>query len=378
MELQDTVSSNRKIFGAVLGTGLFLVLLSVGISQASVFYLNSMVDPVNQDAEFPEQSFENLSEKIDREDKDFSIRDPKGTVLEKRLKLSGTGLIDVAVAGGNFFEALNSSKNTVEKLGRKKVSACKTSKVFHGEIVKCSRDIEYQPRFSKMYKGWFEIILFSGELDEVYRNKTARKTVLNYIKRADYYDSYLIPGGYQPKPIEAAYYSSRSGLHILGSSDKPLYVDGEKVNLTGDSFWQRANLNLSTGPHSLRRANFTMSLPVYENRLNSAIAEDGKLLIEGVEENSSRFFETATIEGTNRTIKLNLTENTSKVKAPEGLNSITYRKGNFSVKVRIEKASDKEIVRPMRGEAFGMSRKEYLEFRKLMKKFGFLFSDYSL
>ncbi|MFB6204209.1 MAG: hypothetical protein ABEJ75_01045 [Candidatus Nanohaloarchaea archaeon] len=340
-----------------IGAGLLFLVLLFYLSGAGLsLYINRMADPVNQDAEYPEAAFETFYEQNDLEKRISSPGEITGSRLEKRLKVAGRGLLDATLTGGYVSSALQANESLPDFQGSVSVVCSGLSSRVKGA---CKRDTKYPATFSVLYKGWLNLGKHLGAIDELYRNDTARQRFTNYTLRAEFYDSYLIPGGFQMKPVEAVYYSSDSGLNVIGSGHHPLYVDGEEVAYEKKATWIHAELNLSTGYHVIRRGNFSLRLPVHGGLPDYEMGDEFRLSAYGDQE---FYFDRVVLQGKNWSRETDLEGENVSVEVPKKPATATFVRDGFNVTVATR---DVEDSRPQHGEAFGMTEKEYRRFREI-------------
>jgi len=246
-------SSIRYLKILIFGIIGFLILF-YGLSHGFIIYADYLAHPINQEADYPKDAFQSLYDdhEVKGTNLKVSLKDVSGPKLEKRLRVSRSGLRDSAMVGGEVLAALQQSNGTsAEYTGRNIVLKCDSDQNRDDSLTSCKRDTPYPATFSTLYKGWLDLALAmeGGNIADIYRNKTARKSLTNYIKRAKFYDSYLMPQ-FEMKPLEAVYYTSNSGLYIIGQGDEPVYIDGKKVvydyiNTSKKANWRYIDVRLN-------------------------------------------------------------------------------------------------------------------------------------
>ncbi|MFB6181122.1 MAG: hypothetical protein ABEJ93_04550 [Candidatus Nanohalobium sp.] len=376
--LKEKATSRKYV--KIFSTGILTVLVMFfAVTQGLSFYVDSMVDPVNEDAVYPEKAFEPIYEKAEGPDPDEVVKaknhflkgglnDVSESTLEKRLTVSGMGLLDAALTAGpvsKAFQEVNRS-SLPQYRGRVIVIQCEESQMRDFSLIKC-RDLKYPAGFSAIYKGWMKRGMAVGTLENLVENRTARKKFNRYIKRATYYDSYLIED-FRFSPVEAVYYSSDSGLYLIGSGSRPVFVDGGKINVTEYGSIFHADISLSPGYHTVRRADSSVKLPVYGFRPEYEVYDNGTFEVEGYG-NRSVFFQKIVLNGDGWKKEVMLGRESVRTQVPGNVTEVKYVKGNFSL--TYEKPGSTSS-RPMGGEAFGMTKQEYQRFRWIMSKAGFL------
>lgn len=358
---------------------MFLILF-YGLSYGFIIYADYLADPINQEADYPENAFQSLYDDYEGKGTNLkvSLKDVSGSNIEKRLRVSSIGLMDSAMVGREVIAALQQSNRTsAEYTGRKIVLKCDSDQDYEDSLTSCKRDIPYPATFSTLYKGWLDLALAmeGGNIADIYRNETARKSLTNYIKRAKFYDSYLIPQ-FEMKPLEAVYYTSNSGLYIIGQGDEPVYIDGEKVvydytNTSKKADWRYIDVRLQPGYHKIRKDDFGVQMPVYGSKPKFAARSNRSFVIVG-SENKSAFFKRVVIEGENWSEEFEWTGDQIQTELPGKPNYVSFVRGNFSVTEAVNKGSVEEHKRTLNGEAFGMNEEEYGRFIWISKRFGFL------
>lgn len=221
------------------------------LPDLAVFYINNqVVDPVNTDAEFPSEEFEgtNLYGPEGQKLEPVEIMRSDSGRLEKRLKIAGAGLIDLRRSGSAVLEATRGPVSNPDRIG------INTSPEGCQQIAGCGKG--YSPAYSQIPGGWFSILTETGNMHEFYRNDTLREKFNDYAYRAEFYDSYLNPDGYEMREIEAAYYSSKSGVYVVGASDQPIQIDGMKVETETHGTLHHAEIALDSGSYTVRRRRF--------------------------------------------------------------------------------------------------------------------------
>ncbi|MFB6208021.1 MAG: hypothetical protein ABEJ69_01595 [Candidatus Nanohaloarchaea archaeon] len=351
-------STAKKTAVTVLSVALLVYALGTGTS----LYINRMADPVNQDAEYPGNAFQDFYARMHFSNREAlleqgSVKDIKGSRLEKRLTMAQVGLIDAAKTGEHVFTALQHNDSGMPELRGSVSVAC--SELSPRVRDACKRDTKYPATFSVLYKGWLNLGKQLGSIDELYRNDTARQKFTNYTVRAEFYDSYLIPGGFQMKPVEAAYYSSDSGLNVIGSGHHKLYVDGEEVEYEKKATWIHSDVKLSAGYHVVRRGNFSLRLPVHGGLPDYTMDDKFRLSAYGDQE---FYFNKVVLQGKNWSKEAVLEGKNISIKVPAPPETATFVRDGFNVTVATK---DVEDSRPQHGEAFGMTEKEYRHFRKI-------------
>ncbi len=357
----------KKVFLSLLG----LFMLMYGLSYGYMWYANSMAEPVNEDVYYPEAAFQPLYESYEEELPKERLKNLEGTRIEKRSKISNIALLDSAVIGGKVVDVLQGEDESTDLKyqGYATVNRCGSVGAEQDDY-EC-RNTSAPAAFSTMYKGWMLLAKYSGDLDTLYENQTVRKRFLDYVDRATFYDSYLLPD-YEMKPVEIVMYSSNSGLHIIGEDNSPVSVNGEKVNVTGSGDWSRANISLKPGYHTIRRDNFSIEMPVHGYKPNFGVASGEEFQIEGAE-NRSLYFRKAIIEGDNWSREVSLGENALELDLSGEPNQIRFVRGNFTVTEKVGSNSEDDI-RPLNGEALGMKKEEYQRFRWMSKRVGYILS----
>lgn len=354
----------------------FLILF-YGLSYGFIIYADYLADPINQEADYPDNAFQSLYDDYEVRGTNLKVglKDVSGSNLEKRLRVSSIGLMDSAMVGGEIIAALQQSNGTSTKyIGRNIVLKCGSDRDYEDSFTSCRRDTLYPATFSTLYKGWLDLALAmeGANIADIYRNETARKTLTNYIKRAKFYDSYLMPQ-FEMKPLEAVYYTSNSGLYIIGQGDEPVYIDGKKIvydyiNTSKKADWRYIDVRLQPGYHEIRKDGFSVQMPVYGSKPKFATRSNGSFVIVGFE-NKSAFFKGVVIEGENWSEEFEWTGDQIQPELPGKPNYVSFVRGNFSVTEAVNKGGVEEHKRTLNGEAFGMSEEEYDRFIWISKRF---------
>lgn len=375
----NRLPSIRYLNKLILGVVVF-VMLFYGLSYGFIIYADYLADPINQEADYPEDAFQSLYDgyEVKGTNLKVNLKDVSGSNLEKRLRVSSIGLMDSAMVGGEVIAALQQSNGTsAEYTGRKTVLKCDSDQDYQDSLTSCKRDTPYPATFSTLYKGWLDLALAmeGGNIADIYRNKTARKSLTNYIKRAKFYDSYLM-SQFEMKPLEAVYYTSNSGLYIIGQGDEPVYIDGKKVvydyiNTSKKANWRYIDVRLQPGYHEIRKDDFSVQMPVYGSKPKFAARSNRSFVIVG-SENKSAFFKKVVIEGENWSEDFEWKGDQIRPELPGKPNYVSFVRGNFSVTEAVNKGGVEEDKRTMNGEAFGMSEEEYDRFIWINKRFGSL------
>lgn len=370
-------SLDESFTAKILSLVLVLIAAVYGLSYGLNLYINNMSEPVNEDAHYPEEAFQQLYENYDPEKTrlpEGNLRNLSGSNLEKRLRISGIGLIDTARAGGEVIEAIQQDNSTKPKYsGRIEVSKC-NSESKKDSFTFCRENTSYPAGFSKTYKGWLILANSIGSIDVIQQNETINNEFSDFVERATFYDSYLVKG-FNQKPIESAHYSSKSGLYLVGSEGGPVYVDGEKIsseNVSNRGNFRNIDVKLEPGFHKIRKDDFSLRMPVYGFKPEFAERSNGTFVIEG-SENESVFFNKIVVEGNNWSREYNLTEDRIILEASKEPVYVSFVRGNFTVTEAVEERFA-EDERPLSGVSFGMSENEFEEFMWLNEKIS-IFTD---
>jgi hypothetical protein len=366
----ERVQSREFVLYSLAGlAGLAVLLYGAGIGLTA--YLNGMADPVNEEAELPGISFQSLFQKYGNNETEIpedGVKSLEGKRLEKRLHVAGTGLADSSATGEEVFSRFRGGNlSQPEYTGSVAVMNCGTSQSSQGLHYTCDRDTEYPATFTSVYKGWLGLATNMGVLNQLQDPET-RDTVSSYIERANFYDTYLVPG-FEMKPIETAFYSSDSGLYIVGSGDSEIKVNGEPVNATGPQNLRYIDKRLETGYHEISRGNYTVEMPVY-GYLPGFGRQANRYAFTG-SANRTLFFDKAVVEGDGWSREVQLGENRTSTDIPGQPRRVVFSKGNFTVPVSTG-YSDETDERPQSGEAFGMTKKEYSRFQWITSNLRFL------
>lgn len=372
---------NLRSLKVLSALGIGLVVLVFGFSFALNSYVNSLADPVNEDAPYSEEVFESLYSELNQSEtfgeqaqriSGRDLRNLSGGRLEKRLLVSGTGLVDLAVSGGDVFAAFPEDSDTPIVKGYTQVLRCPDDS-YESSRNRCIQS-EYPASFSRSNKGWMNLGLAMGGLNNLYGNETAMSSFENYVERSRFYDSYLMEG-FEMRPLESVYYSSDSGLYVLGEGDSSVYVDGEKLNGSKSRYIFHSNISLDTGYHNVSKGGFSVQLPVYGYRPEyDWDKENGELSIAGTE-NRSIFFDKAIVYGNNWSETLRLGKNLTSLETQDKIEKIEFVNENMSMNVTHGLNQFSKDERPQRGQAFGMSEEEYEKFQWISGKLGFALDD---
>lgn len=351
------------LLGVILVSGIFFY----GFSQGLIFYIDSMVSPVNEDSEYPTEAFERpYPGEKEGSSVDWQVKNLKGSSFEKRMKIGRIAIRDFGTSGKYVLKALQGKGTVSKRKGRIHVSSCVLDS-FQTSHEACKRETRYPGGFTLIYKGWLKGATQTGSLEKLYVNDTAREVLNRYTERSTYYDSYLNPNGFEMKPLEAVYYTDNSGLHIIGSGEEELYIDGEKVNTDRNGNWAVADVKLDSGYHELRRGNFSLQMPVYGFIPEWSVTEQ-KLKIASTPIARDNFFDSVHLLGLEDSIEVELDKGRQEVSIPDKPQALKFVKENFSVKFDANFESNSEM--PMNGEVFGMTEKEYKRFERISNFLG--------
>lgn len=354
---------------AVLLPILFIFLYGAGYGLS--WYANSLSDPVNEDANYPDEAFQTLYDDIDGKESDLmkkNMENLRGSNFQKRIEVSGNGLLDVAITGGQVIDSLQKSNSTRNiYTGNKKVTMCGNNTI-DSSYVKCRSNTTYPAAFSAIYKGWMDLALNNGNVRNINRNETTRKVFTDYIERARFYDSYLNTD-FKMRPIESVHYSSDSGLYLIGEGTEPIYVDGDKVSVddfngSGDGEIIHIDIELDPGYHTIRKNNFSLRVPVHGYKPNVGVNDEGQLYFD-LEENESSYFRRAIVQGSNfsKEIKLNNRDNI-EVNLSAKPRKVSFIRENFTITESVN-VTDREDSRPLKGEGLGMTKEEWRSFKQV-------------
>lgn len=352
----DIFSSKIPIASAAF---LLIAASAFLLPDLAVFYINNqMVDPVNTDAEFPSEEFEgtNLYGPEGQKLEPVEIMRSDSGSLEKRLKIAGTGLFDTAEAGSEVFEVAGDFGKDPEYLGTNtSPEGCK-------QPYGCENG--YPNVFSDMYTLWLSQLTERGNIGDLYDKDSAREEFIDFTRRAEFYDSYLDPDGYEMREIEAAYYSSKSGLFVVGSGNSTLSVDGEKIKTETEGALHHSQIELETGIYKVRRGDSDLELAVHPKIRDFMVEEEEVLVLEAVKETRYREIEVY-YEDEIRDFDLNRSE----ISIPLGDEP---QRLSFVGDIEVNRSLDEEEpeYEPIDKLASGMSREEYRRFRSVAELLG--------
>lgn len=290
-----------------------LVVLASAIlqiwSSQTVDQINSMSRDLN-DAERPEKAYDAfIDHVVDANTTDTERsrieRKAEGDTLTSRLKFSGKMLLDIAIAGGYVFEALEGNASNTSKTGSY-LAHCKI-KDFRGSRCGTQKNV---PVATLTAAGWMELGKTMGGLESLWENETAVKHFNNYIERAEYYDSRLRKGGFELKPVEMAFYTDR-GLYMIGSLEENITIDNRTVDTQVKGNLLYADTDLDVGTYRIEADSQTFDLKIVPKIPDYGVSED-RFLIEGDQQ-----YTRAILNGTKGVKTIELEPNkTSKVQYP--------------------------------------------------------------
>jgi hypothetical protein len=360
----------RPVKILIILSGLF-VLASTAIhlwSGHAVNEINSMSRDLN-DAERPNKAYSNFIDHVvdvntTEKEKARIQKKLEGETLASRLRFSEKMMLDVAIAGGYFFDALQGNNSNISKEAR--------------YYVRCSKSPDYQkscekeknlPIATMIAAGWMEFGADIGGLKAFWSNETAVKEFNNYIERAEYYDQRLRKGGYELRPVESAFYTDR-GLFMIGSLKENLTIDNKTVRPKRKGKLMYADLELGADVYRVEASSQAFDLKVV-HEVPDLATHKGKFMVEVDEGRYSR----AVLNSSNGTefleLEANRTMETTKIPSDtyveEGKfeNSTRYRpftvkliSPEVNVTLREGKPEEKSLDQ-YDLYAYGMSEEEY-------------------
>jgi hypothetical protein len=369
----------RPVKILIILSGLF-VLTSTTIhlwSWHSVNEINSMSRDLN-DAERPEKAYSNLMDDVvdantTEKEKARIQKKLEGETLASRLRFSGKMMLDVAIAGGYFFDAVQGNNSKISKEARYYVRCTKAP--YYQKSCENEKNL---PIATTMAAGWMELGTNIGGLKAFWNNETAVKKFNNYIERAEYYDQRLRKGGYETRPVEMAYYTNR-GLFMVGNFEGNLTVGNDTVNPERKGKLMYADLELEPGVYRVKASSQAFDLKVV-HEVPDLATNEGKFMIE-VEEGR---YSDAVLNGSKGTEVLQLEANRT-METPEIPSETYVEEGIFENSTRYRPYTVKLIspevnVTLMEGKpedkgidqyylyAYGMSEKEYRKTQEIFDK----------
>lgn len=340
---------------------VFAAVFLVASFSGYTWYLNNVIsDPLNEDAEFPKESFDILWNEMDVEQSEKlgerNLKDIEKPRFTKRLLIGGTGMLDFAIVGGKFFGAVQSQNGSISEVTGRSVNICR--KAEERPDIYCDRSSRYANIYSTMYKGWMTLGLNMGSLEKFYRNETAVKHLNAYIKRAEFYDSYLDPEGFEIKPVESVYYSSNSGLYLIGDSNSSLRVNGEIVDTENKGYLSYANTTIPLGENNVSRGNYSVELKVHRRIPKVGYSPDRGLGIVS-DKGKHQYYPRARILGEEIDRTVNVENSSTYYKVGEEPEKVVFIGENQNVSYFLPKDQSSNWYR---GKATGMTEKEYNKF----------------
>ena len=345
----------QKLVAAVLFIPLAVLFAgTIGVN----LYVDWVSPPLNE-AEYPEEAFEGLHDRLLEEDR-FEKKPRKhigpealGNGFESRAQVSKYALLtDVVSTFGVFYDPTLSTEPSYP-IGFWS-SGCRGKKSF-SDIIGCQEEVH---SYGHIAAGDIRLATVAGDLSSHYKNSTITKTTENLWKRGDYYGETLETGD---MPTLLAYQEGR-GLYIITEKVEGLKIDGERVETSERGVWHHADVDLETGYHQVMLNGKNITFNVYYP-VRHAKTRDGRLKVADLE----NAYSSLKIETSKGTKTVQLESNLTSTRLEQDNANLTFIGENFKHREARSRAEDINAA-----EEMGISSEKAGKIKAALRFQGFL------